>query len=233
MGRKAVIQTHIKAQIEKKNIQQSALITADTPVLQNTITPRQSGIAPKTRAIPKLNQGNGPKTKDAVSPLTDVPPVEQERRQAIQSHTASIGERKQMKAGTEQVQDVPSPSSKVKLSDTNIQLKTRPDDLSDSKLMPKTKDAPIQPVTDAAVEQGRRLAVQKYAETQAEKAMLHTTEQITEPVGQVPSGLLPKNNRTGVFPQPEKKRAGCFLVGLYRDRGRRRAPGTDGCDQPG
>lgn len=109
-----------------------------------------------------------------------------------------------MKAGTEQVQDVPPPSSKVKLSDTNIQPKTRPEELSDSKLVPKTKDAPIQPATGAAVEQGRKLAVQKYAETQAEKAMLHTTEQITEPVGQVPSGLFPKNNRTGVFSQPEK-----------------------------
>lgn len=173
MGRKVAIQTHIKAQIEKKDIQQSASITADTPVLQNTITPRQSGVAPKTRTVPELNQGNGPKTKDAVSPLTDVPPVEQGRRQAIRSHTASIGERKQMKAGTAQVQDVPLPSSEVKLSDTNIQPKTRPDELSDSKLMPKTKDAPIQPVTDAAVEQGRRLVVQKYAETQAEKAMLH------------------------------------------------------------
>lgn len=204
MGRNTAIQTHIKAQIEKKNIQQSASITADTPVLQNTVTPRQSGIAPKTRAVPELNQGNGPKTKDSVSPLTGVSPVEQGRRQAIQSHAASIIERKQMKAGTEQVQDVPLPSSKVKLSDTNIQPKTRPEELFDSKLVPKTKDAPIQPVTDVAVEQGRRLAVQKYAETQAEKAMLHTTEQITEPVGQVPSISLPKSNRTGVFPQPEK-----------------------------
>ena len=204
MGRRSAIQTHIKAQIEKKNIQQSASITADTPVLQNTVTPRQSGIAPKTRAVPELNQGNGPKTKDSVSPLTDVSPVEQGRRQAIQSHAASIVERKQMKAGTEQVQNLPPLSSKVKLSDTNIQPKTRPEELFDSKLVPKTKNVPIQPVTDAAVEQGRRLAVQKYAETQAEKAMLHTTEQITEPVGQVPSGLFPKNNRTGVFSQPEK-----------------------------
>lgn len=204
MGRKAAIQTHIKAQIEKKNIQQSESITAGTTVLQNAVTPRQSGIAPKTRTVPELNQGNGPKTKDTVSPLTDVSPVEQGRRQAIQSHAASITERKQMKAGAEQVQDVPSPSSKVKLSDTNIQPKTRPEELFDSKLVPKTKDAPVQPVTDAAVEQGRRLAVQKYAEAQAEKAMFHTTEQTTEPVDQVPSGLLPKNNRTGVYPQPEK-----------------------------
>ena len=204
MGRKTAIQTHIKAQIEKKNIQQSVSITADTPVLQNTVTPRQSGIAPKTRAVPELNQGNGPKTKDTISPLTDVSPVEQGRRQAIQRHAASITERKQMKAGAEQVQDVAPPSSKVKLSDTNIQSKTRLEELSDSKLVPKTKDTPMQPVTDTTVEQGRRLAVQKYAEAQAEKATLHTTEQITEPVGQVPSGLFPKNNRTGVFPQPEK-----------------------------
>ena len=35
MGRNTAIQTHIKAQIEKKNIQQSASITADTPVLQD------------------------------------------------------------------------------------------------------------------------------------------------------------------------------------------------------
>lgn len=75
MGRRSAIQTHIKAQIEKKNIQQSASITADTPVLQNTVTPRQSGIAPKTRGVPELNQGNGPKTKDPVSPLTDVSPL--------------------------------------------------------------------------------------------------------------------------------------------------------------
>ena len=204
MGRKAAIQTHIKAQTEKRNIQQSAQITDDTPVEQNTVAPGQSGIAPKTRDIPALNQGNGPKTKAAVSPLTDAFPVEQGRRQAIQSHTASIAERKQTKAGMEQIQNVPHPSSKVKLSDINIQPKTRPTELTDSKLVPKTKDTPIQPVTDTAVEQGRRLAVQKYAETQAGKAMLDTTEQITEPVGQVSSGLLQKNNQTGVFPQPEK-----------------------------
>lgn len=201
MGRKSAIQTHIKAQIEKRNIQQSAQITADTPVEQNTVAPGQSGIALKTRNIPALNQGNGPKTKAAVSPFTDASPVEQGRGQTIQSHTASIAERKQTKAGTEQIQNVPLPSSKVKLSDTNIQPKTRPEELPDSKLVPKTKDTPMQPVTDTAVEQGRRLAVQKYAEAQAEKSMLHTTEQRTELGEQVHSGLLPENNRTGTYPQ--------------------------------
>lgn len=204
MGRKTAIQTHIKAKIEKKEIQQSAPITTDTPVSQNAVTPRQSGVAPKTRAIPEFIQNDESKTKDAVSSPTAADHVEQGRKQAIQSHAASMAEKMKMKAGTEQVQDVPLPSSKVKLSDTNIQPKTRPMELSDSKLAPKTKDTPIPPVTDAAVEQGRRLAVQKYAEAQIEKAMLHTTEQTTEPGKQVPSGLLPKNNQPGIYPQPEK-----------------------------
>lgn len=204
IGRKSAIQTHIKAQIEKKNIQHPASITSDTPVLQNTVTPGQLNVAPKTRVIPELIQNDGPKAKDAVSSPTAAAHVEQGRKQAIQSHAVSMSEKMKMKAGTEQVQDVPLPSSKVKLSDTNIQPKARPMELSDSQLVPKTKDTPMQPFTDTAVKQGRRLAVRKYAETQAKKAILHTTEQITEPVGQVPSGSFPKNNRIGVFPQPGK-----------------------------
>lgn len=205
MRRKAAIQTQIKTQAEKKNVQPSTANTADTPVIQNTVTPGQAGIAPKTRATPELIQNNGPKTKDTVSQPVGVTPIEQGRKQAIQSHAASITESKQMKASTEQLQDVPLPSCNVKLSDSNIQPKTRPTELPDSKLTPKTKDTPIQPVTDTAVEQGRRLAVQKYAEAKAEKAMLHTAEQSIPVVGENTSTVLPQTARMAANPQTEKR----------------------------
>lgn len=204
MGRKAAIQTHIKTQAEKKNVQPSAANTADTSVIQNTVIPGQTGIAPKTRAIPELIQNNGPKTKETVSQPVGVRPIEQGCKQAIQSHAASITESKQLKASMDQLQDVPLPSSNVKLSDSNTQPKTRPTELPDSRLAPKMKDTPIQPVNDTAVEQGRRLAVQKYAEAKAEKEMLHNVEQSISDVGENASTVLPQIARTAVNPQTEK-----------------------------
>ena len=205
MGRKAAIQTHIKTQSEKKNVQPSAANTADTSVIQNTVIPGQTGIAPKTRATPELIQNNGPKTKETVSQPVGVTPIEQGHKQAIQSHAASITESKQILADTEQVQNVSLPSSNVKLSDSNIQPKTRSTELPDSKLAPKTKDTPIQSVPDTAVEQGRRLAVQKYAEAKAEKAMLHTTEQSIPDVRENTSTVLPQTTRMAANPQTEKR----------------------------
>lgn len=205
MGRKAAIQTHIKTQSEKKNVQLSTANTADTPVIQNTVTPGQAGIAPKTRATPELIQNNGTKTKETVSQPVGVTPIEQGRKQAIQSHAASITESKQMKASMDQLQDVPLPSSNVKLSDSNIRPKTRSTEPPDSKVAPKTKDTPILSVNDTAVEQGRKLAVQKYAEAKAEKAMLHTAEQSIPDVGEITSTVLPQTARMAANPQTEKR----------------------------
>ena len=204
LGRQSAIQMRIKAHVEKKNIQPPAPITADTPVSQNEVAPGPSGIAPKTTTPPELIHNSGQRTKETVSQSVDAALVEQGRRQAIQSHAASIAESKQMQAGMNQTQNVPLLSSNVKLSDAPVQPKTRTTEFPDSKLVPKTKDTPAQPVTDAAVEQGRRLAVQKYAEAQAEKAMLHVTEQSIPPVGEIPHAALSQATRTGVSSQTEK-----------------------------
>ena len=204
MGRKAAIQTHIKTQAEKKNILPSTPIAADMPVVQNTVSPGQPGIAPKTRGAHEQSQNNAPKTNETVSQPVGAMPIEQGRRQAIQSHVESVAESKQMKAGMDQIQDIPLPSSSVKLSDSGIQPKTRSTEQPDPKLSPKTKDSPVQPVTDTAVEQGRRLAVQKYAEAKAEKAMLHTTEQSIPDAGENLSNALPQTTRTAAYPQTEK-----------------------------
>lgn len=167
MGRRYAVQSQIGT-VPKGNH-----VNGDIAV--HTDTAPSNGVVPKTRPAETHQTANLPKGRPADPVSVNDHPVEMGRKAAIQSAIKQQIERRP----NEPAQEAPRNTYSGKEADISagaeIKPKIRPVEDHGAKLTPKTKDAAAPPVNDTAVEQGRRLAIQTYAEKQAEKAAIHNT----------------------------------------------------------
>lgn len=134
-----------------------------------------NNVVPKVRPAEAHQAANLPKGRPIDPVSVNDHPVEMRRKAAIQSAVKQQAERHQ----NAPVQEAPRNTYSGKETDipvdSEIKPKTKPVEDCGAKLTPKTKDTAALPVEDTAVEQGRRLAIQTYAEKQAEKAATYNT----------------------------------------------------------
>lgn len=141
----------------------------------HTDTAPSSGVVPKIRPAEAHQAENLPKGRPVDPVSVNDHPVEMGRKAAIQSAVKRQAEGYQ----NAPVQEAPRNTYSGKETDipvgSEIKPKTKPVEDRGAKLTPKTKETAALTVEDTAVEQGRRLAIQTYAEKQAEKAATHNT----------------------------------------------------------
>lgn len=175
------------------------------------------GVQPKAKPVTDYEQHSVPKGRDTVPSKSVNTPVEMGRKHAIQTRAESILEQQQAPYPYEAVPGPPSATHTGTSIHTNVTPKTRPATNYGNKVLPKTKDTALQPSGNAAVDQGRKLAVQKYAQKKTETAALEKLD-YPETTSPADSSLYPRVKPQDCYdPQVLPKQNGYTT----------RVPGTD------
>lgn len=189
MGRKYAVQSYIKEKSEQREIPHTQVDLSAVNI--STVHPENG---PKVKPATVPSHKNVPKTKDTVCQSADPDPIELGRKYAVQSHAQSLVQNPQL-----------DPENSQPATNSGINPKTKPQTDAVSKLAPKTKDTSQQPVTNTVVEQGRRLAIEKYVKEQAEKAAAYNAIDTAKPGEQLLPWGVPQNIPDS--PNPELKTA--------------------------
>ena len=194
MGRRYAVQSRIET------VPKGTGNHVNGDIAARTDTAPSGGVVLKIRPTEAHQAANLPKGRHVDPVSVNDHPVEMGRKAAIQSAVKQQAERHQ----NAPVQEVSRNTYGGKEADipvgSEIKPKIRPVEERGAKLTPKTKDAAVPPVKDTAVEQGRRLAIQTYAEKQAEKAATHNTVSYPQapaepvPIERVEAPSLAANN---------------------------------------